>query len=778
MAKLVRRRGLTDEEKQCMRRPIPSEQFLLKAQMRQKKDSCEKMIEICQSDSEVTLKQCFESVEQPEHPEQPEDPDECVPSFLQSEQHLADVIQRILPVDKFECSNSSFRPMSKTVSLRLSSKPTRRNALKYRGAVEPGLPPEAPRLALLRKDRAWDPKTFPLRKNSIDLVKGACAQSIERVLGGKFVADAVPCQMASITRRKNGKRRPWQEWVPSWSFSNLLSFLATLSSLLVIFTSRQCIQRLEVQLDLLSGSVKDVLLELEQVQRDLANLTHLAHLATLQQRDRQDVKIVEEEADEPDDSQEDVEPSDDPNFIHLDSPTSTALIPAPSPRRPSLLGRGVSSSCFDVATTGLSVECHSMSAAHCERGQSAAAIKAMCPRSCNASCDGPCKDLDFTTFQEQDGTMSSCSQLQTNCKDRESGERVRRICPVTCGVCPGAPLSIPSASEQAFFTLLRNRTLAIERELTPPMQSKSADYSMSGKSWTIPQILHQTWKTDQIPKKYREEMSSWRRLHPHWHFEFWDDARSADLMWDVFPQHAPAFEEMSGIKRADISRIVALYAYGGVYADIDVEATKCFDPLLRAAHNARMAVLLGEENIVHTVLLEKRLSGRLVSNAVMASAPQHPFWLEVLREIFQRSCGSDPVLCTGPRLIDRMSLLHSSCRRGCVARLPFDYFSPNLARWNAASMTSSCRDLFADPGQLLPNHRQALRFACASLEALLRDEAALHSGSTFAVHRWQCSWCREDVSMRATMPLREIIFEVGNASLRRMDKLSPGGCGL
>ena len=35
-------------------------------------------------------------------------------------------------------------------------------------------------------------------------------------------------------------------------------------------------------------------------------------------------------------------------------------------------------------------------------------------------------------------------------------------------------------------------------------------------------------------------------------------------------------------------------AYGGVYADIDVEATKCFDPLLRAAHNAGMAVLLGE----------------------------------------------------------------------------------------------------------------------------------------------------------------------------------------
>ena len=32
-----------------------------------------------------------------------------------------------------------------------------------------------------------------------------------------------------------------------------------------------------------------------------------------------------------------------------------------------------------------------------------------------------------------------------------------------------------------------------------------------------------------------------------------------------------------------------------MYADIDVEATRCFDPLLQAAQNAHVAVLLGEE---------------------------------------------------------------------------------------------------------------------------------------------------------------------------------------
>ena len=92
---------------------------------------------------------------------------------------------------------------------------------------------------------------------------------------------------------------------------------------------------------------------------------------------------------------------------------------------------------------------------------------------------------------------------------------------------------------------------------------------------------------------------------------------------------------MSGIKRADVVRLAALYAYGGVYADIDVEALRPLDPLLVAAERARQSVLLGEENVVHTVLLERRLSKQLVSNAVMASAPREPFWAKVIQEIFQ-----------------------------------------------------------------------------------------------------------------------------------------------
>lgn len=113
----------------------------------------------------------------------------------------------------------------------------------------------------------------------------------------------------------------------------------------------------------------------------------------------------------------------------------------------------------------------------------------------------------------------------------------------------------------------------------------------------------------------------------------------------------------SGIKRADVARLVALAVHGGVYADIDVEAKRSLEPLLAAAEAAHVAVVLGEENVIHSVLLEHRLEP-LVSNALMMGAQGHSFWEErllsgkkgvgerceeVLQEIFSKSW------CLGPR---------------------------------------------------------------------------------------------------------------------------------
>merc|ERR1712039_591381 len=268
----------------------------------------------------------------------------------------------------------------------------------------------------------------------------------------------------------------------------------------------------------------------------------------------------------------------------------------------------------------------------------------------------------------------------------------------------------------------------------------------------------------------------WRILHPHWHFEFWDDRRNRELIEQYLPQHAAAYSKMSGIKQADVSRVLALHTFGGVYADIDVEATQSWDDLLDAAAVAHAGILLGEENVVHTVLLERRLSAQLVSNAVMASAARHPFWLDVLNEIFvnTKTCGSDPVLCTGPWLIDRLSFdymrANPTCgTAGCLVRLSFDYFSPHIAMWNTANMAKGCREIEAEPGNV--EYESVLKSACRRFEQSVKYPDALRSERTFAVHHWQCSWCRSDTTLLATVALQEVIWHAGNQTATIMREL-------
>eukprot|EP00927_Polykrikos_kofoidii_P072806 TRINITY_DN68900_c0_g1_i1.p1 TRINITY_DN68900_c0_g1~~TRINITY_DN68900_c0_g1_i1.p1 ORF type:complete len:855 (+),score=145.88 TRINITY_DN68900_c0_g1_i1:157-2721(+) len=320
--------------------------------------------------------------------------------------------------------------------------------------------------------------------------------------------------------------------------------------------------------------------------------------------------------------------------------------------------------------------------------------------------------------------------------------------------------------------LFRNRTMAVERLLLHGPLGPVMPAVPEG--WHIPKVIHQTWKTEDLPSKYARHVASWRLMHPHWRSEFWDDHRGRDLVAANFPQYLADFDQMSGIKRADVMRIVALYVQGGIYADIDVEAVKPFDGLLAAAAKSKAAVLLGEENFVHAVLLERK-STWLVSNALMASAPGHPFWLEALAAIFSRTwCGNDPVECTGPRLLDRLSWSHlrknQACGRiGCVVRLPFAYFSPNIAFWNAKNMIKNCQgqaDSLPVSWRASQRRRKLERRACKALERTLAYPEALHNARrTHAVHHWQCSWCREDDSMRRTIPVHQVAWLVGNVTL-------------
>jgi mannosyltransferase OCH1-like enzyme len=94
----------------------------------------------------------------------------------------------------------------------------------------------------------------------------------------------------------------------------------------------------------------------------------------------------------------------------------------------------------------------------------------------------------------------------------------------------------------------------------------------------IPKIIHYCWLSDNTyPEKIQYCIDSWKKVLPEYEFILWDLNRF-DINSCVWVKQA--FESCKYAFAADYIRLYAVYNYGGIYLDSDVEVIKPFDDLL------------------------------------------------------------------------------------------------------------------------------------------------------------------------------------------------------
>jgi hypothetical protein len=139
----------------------------------------------------------------------------------------------------------------------------------------------------------------------------------------------------------------------------------------------------------------------------------------------------------------------------------------------------------------------------------------------------------------------------------------------------------------------------------------------------IPRILHQTWISADVPPRLRGYRDSWLRHHPDWEHHLWTDADNFRLISERYPDFLPYFAStVPPILRIDLVRLAYLHAFGGVYADLDYELLKPVDPLL----DTHCAIVAREHGGIGTMMRDCDF----IINALLASPPAHPLWLEVM----------------------------------------------------------------------------------------------------------------------------------------------------
>ena len=94
----------------------------------------------------------------------------------------------------------------------------------------------------------------------------------------------------------------------------------------------------------------------------------------------------------------------------------------------------------------------------------------------------------------------------------------------------------------------------------------------------IPQIIHYCWlSNDPFPPLVKKCIDSWQTHMPNYKFILWN-TNQIDINSNLWLKQA--FENKKYAFAADYIRFYALYYYGGIYLDADVEVFKSFDDLL------------------------------------------------------------------------------------------------------------------------------------------------------------------------------------------------------
>ena len=69
----------------------------------------------------------------------------------------------------------------------------------------------------------------------------------------------------------------------------------------------------------------------------------------------------------------------------------------------------------------------------------------------------------------------------------------------------------------------------------------------------ISKIIHQSWRSEEVPEKFQSWAQTWRTNHPDWSYVLWTDESNRNLVAEHFPHLLPVYDAFPEVSNALLS---------------------------------------------------------------------------------------------------------------------------------------------------------------------------------------------------------------------------------
>ncbi|XP_060594321.1 uncharacterized protein LOC132748720 [Ruditapes philippinarum] len=150
-------------------------------------------------------------------------------------------------------------------------------------------------------------------------------------------------------------------------------------------------------------------------------------------------------------------------------------------------------------------------------------------------------------------------------------------------------------------------------------------------STKIPHIIHVVFRNATIPYGFAHYPRSFYINNPEWEFRFYTFDSGRKLIEKTHPELLLSFDSWTGSpdndeKRSNMIRHVALYEYGGVTADLDVDNLRSLDIATKKYGCIIPPIPFEHSSVLYNFDL-------ILSTSVMLCRPKHPFFKLLLKRM-------------------------------------------------------------------------------------------------------------------------------------------------